>query len=1043
MPINQQQNNAEKNTNSSSNRNSSRVDSEHHVKVNDDVGKSDDFIKNDKYKATAEQMRIASLMSDKKDDDLKPKIEKIVELTGASREDAAVALYDCDNDMPKAIEMILDGESFDSEWQSTGRKKKTKAFTSQKSEALTNGGTKPLEKTSKSTAGKNINQNRSKDSTQRNNNFNNTTNATAKNKKKEFKPYDSKHDGIPGKNENNEADVFASSANENQKKGGGLAGNKRGGGSSRGRGLRGKGIARGSRTFMNRGMQNNDNNDGFPNSIETWSNNAIDSVKTNDDLNTMTVGNWSDVAANEDWSEEDWTTAPMETKVFTPSTKVIAEKNELKESPMKTLNQNSNESQVYVSATAHANNKTNEEKSNQSQAINSMISNINKRNVPTPTPGQALLQQIQQSNSQQQPNSNIQQYTLSQYSKQATESIKSLVGMTSTAMLSQEHPIDNSSKAQQPNNQNRIKVQNSPAKITDSAVEMPSSDSISNLTLHFGSLDFGSNNFAMNSNDSSLFDQVGRSTVVKKPENKSMPLLSTNPQASDQTNYRGSQANQQPGKSILPGQVLQHSLNNSILNNDHRNDKALNSNSYSAPKPSVERKNDYISSMSYKSSSSMYPTVGVENVYSVYQQQQQQQPSNMATNLGYYSTNTNLPFGNANLNVNQALIANSAAYNASYNNSVSTSNNTVNSNQKVIRDIDGNLNSNSVSSQQINNNTNVSNKAYEQSSIPNIPGGNNGTGVSLSLMSNSTSTTNAIKNTLSSSKGMHNVHPAAGVNNSVQPAQVLTSPYLMGNAGLPIHYYPYDLQYSTAARDHSYSPYATADVKYNRNSESDILPVSSQTASAVQTATQAHNPYVNYPPGYGYFLLGQSIYGTTQPALYPVAQATQNTAAANSTAFAKPNANAYGSHSFNTGYDLMGTASAAAVPQTQDYVNKSYQQHKQITGNAANDLTNNPSNIYSKTHPQLKNYDNKGFQTQTPQMNLTNSAQSAAAAAAANLSSAYNNAYMLPHQQTLHPFANAEPNQQVSAAANQRNLSQGHKNINSNTGVAYAKINWN
>lgn len=75
-------------------------------------------------------------------------------------------------------------------------------------------------------------------------------------------------------------------------------------------------------------------------------------------------------------------------------------------------------------------------------------------------------------------------------------------------------------------------------------------------------------------------------------------------------------------------------------------------------------------------------------------------------------------------------------------------------------------------------------------------------------------------------------------------------------------------------------------------------------------------------------------------------------------------------------------------------------------------------------------------------MNLTNSAQSAAAAAA-NLSSAYNNAYMLPHQQTLHPFANAEPNQQVSAAANQRNLSQGHKNINSNTGVAYAKINWN
>jgi hypothetical protein len=27
---------------------------------------------------------------------------------------------------------------------------------------------------------------------------------------------------------------------------------------------------------------------------------------TTTDCNTMTVGNWSDIATNEDWSEEDW-----------------------------------------------------------------------------------------------------------------------------------------------------------------------------------------------------------------------------------------------------------------------------------------------------------------------------------------------------------------------------------------------------------------------------------------------------------------------------------------------------------------------------------------------------------------------------------------------------------------------------------------------------------------------------------------------------------------------------------------------------------------
>lgn len=49
-----------------------------------------------------------------------------------------------------------------------------------------------------------------------------------------------------------------------------------------------------------------------------------------------------------------------------------------------------------------------------------------------------------------------------------------------------------------------------------------------------------------------------------------------------------------------------------------------------------------------------------------------------------------------------------------------------------------------------------------------------------------------------------------------QPTQVLSTPYLMGNTatGMPIPYAtyanPYDMQFQTPARDHTYSPYAPA-----------------------------------------------------------------------------------------------------------------------------------------------------------------------------------------------------------------------------------------
>lgn len=96
----------------------------------------------------------------------------------------------------------------------------------------------------------------------------------------------------------------------------------RGGGGRRGgRGGRGGGSVggRGSRTFQNqnRGL----GGEGFPQSMDTWSNStsaAGQRPPRGQQQESMAVGTWNDLAASEDWSEEDWS-GQLETKVFTAS----------------------------------------------------------------------------------------------------------------------------------------------------------------------------------------------------------------------------------------------------------------------------------------------------------------------------------------------------------------------------------------------------------------------------------------------------------------------------------------------------------------------------------------------------------------------------------------------------------------------------------------------------------------------------------------------------------------------------------------------------
>jgi len=97
--------------------------------------------------------------------------------------------------------------------------------------------------------------------------------------------------------------------------------------------------SRGVRTILNRGLQLNStlssgsvsqSSSGFPNSIDTWTNSTAEAASKPSNVepninvgNTLRVGQWSDVAGTEDWSEEDWDAKVMETKVFTPSSKAV------------------------------------------------------------------------------------------------------------------------------------------------------------------------------------------------------------------------------------------------------------------------------------------------------------------------------------------------------------------------------------------------------------------------------------------------------------------------------------------------------------------------------------------------------------------------------------------------------------------------------------------------------------------------------------------------------------------------------------------------
>ncbi|XP_030048730.1 ubiquitin-associated protein 2-like isoform X2 [Microcaecilia unicolor] len=74
--------------------------------------------------ATAEQIRLAQMIYDKSDADFEDKVKQLMEVTGKNQDECIVALHDCNGDVNRAINILLEGNSDTTSWETVGGKKK-------------------------------------------------------------------------------------------------------------------------------------------------------------------------------------------------------------------------------------------------------------------------------------------------------------------------------------------------------------------------------------------------------------------------------------------------------------------------------------------------------------------------------------------------------------------------------------------------------------------------------------------------------------------------------------------------------------------------------------------------------------------------------------------------------------------------------------------------------------------------------------------------------------------------------------------------------
>ncbi|XP_041856044.1 ubiquitin-associated protein 2-like isoform X1 [Melanotaenia boesemani] len=73
--------------------------------------------------ATAEQIRLAQVIYDKNDADFEDKVKQLIEVTGKTQDECMVAFHDCNEDVNRAINFLLESTSDTNSWETVGKRR--------------------------------------------------------------------------------------------------------------------------------------------------------------------------------------------------------------------------------------------------------------------------------------------------------------------------------------------------------------------------------------------------------------------------------------------------------------------------------------------------------------------------------------------------------------------------------------------------------------------------------------------------------------------------------------------------------------------------------------------------------------------------------------------------------------------------------------------------------------------------------------------------------------------------------------------------------
>ncbi|XP_055839689.1 protein lingerer isoform X9 [Episyrphus balteatus] len=974
-----------------------------------DVGKTDKEKSQPKVlKPTLDQIRIAQaaeVNTVAEDPKMPEKVATLIEMTQRSEEEVCCALYECDNNLERAVVFLL--ETLPVGAFETLKKKKSRAANS----ASENAG-----------EGDWADANANTDKREKSRNRSSTRGGRGGNDSRGWRGREARE------NERNLADSSGRGGGE-----GGYRGGNRGRGSSRGGsyvgrggrggrlGQRGMGRDQGSRSNYNSRHQDQDHQE-----VELWDN----TIATNAEKQQQQQQQQQDDAWG-DWDNEEYVGSLKDSKVFTTSnlqqsqtTAVVVggsaelsappglelhlgatQQQQQQQPPQQQSSHIGNDDMVQQYSSAVANNNSSVAVSGTGTLNPSQFPDIHSSNAGHNMRMSSL--ETQQMKSSSTLSAEQSQYFNSLTSQNAAAAAAAAAAAVAAAAVSQQAGNVNSyqnSSVQYPTSyatvfgdQNvssqpavrraRAKVP-PPSKIPSTAVEMPG-DTLNNigyLDVQFGGLDFGTEDsfdaLPEKFNSSATIDnqQIVQSQEVvsndyqSKANSQQQAVLSAGLQNSQMSDSLTSGYSQRSSSNIQQQQNAggvgsMNAQTNSSLDQLSKNDPYNQSNTSST----AGYQSSYNSSSSANKSSSYQPT---------------------ATGQGYNSASyTNVQSSSA------------STYQPPSNNYNSYNQNSVNSYQQQANVSSVNNSSNSVAGSTVNSSVSTQNipvggsssSTVNNASVSSVAASTVVSSTVSSVVPSSTATTNSMS---SPSLGLTNTKVTNSATNAnknsagMVPQNIqMVSQYIQ--TGLPYYQQPvysyedlqmmqqrvphvqgyYDLNYTPTSlgaagvRDNlgsvAYSTMTDGRFARTDNNSSPVSNVSGVSSTMSQQAGSTA-PLLNVP--YAYFYGGNMMPGGFQygtPAIYPQQIPAANTASGGQ--FPKP--------SYNTGY---GSASYDALSQaTQDYTKGAYPSSVNQQTKSQN-VTNPPqagtgsditSSMYGKGHVALNkvnSYEKQNFHSGTP-----------------------------------------------------------------------------